>query len=249
MLFYILFILITILIILKYFKKETFQNNSKIKIDNQIYDQYYVNIYDELYDSNINTLLCKKILNYLDKNDSILCINSKNGHILNCLSKYNITGIENNTFFINECKHMYNINTKYGNISNISLFKKNMFDHIILPINIFQNIDPYISISKYWLNNNGLLFVPYLTKPTKYTNLINNSPSLSFLSNYKVEYHIKHNIIKEIIKTNFNHIKRINILNYKNINHKHISQNYNLKFINKVNIIQGIDLLIFQNYL
>ena len=118
-------LIIFIILYLCFNKKEGFSpiHKSNVRFDDNIIDDFYVDIYYDIYDINLNNLIAKNIIKIIKNNNTnILCIGSKSGHMLELLSKVNVTGLENNDSFINKSKKIYNHKVIKGNYNNINLF-------------------------------------------------------------------------------------------------------------------------------
>lgn len=253
------YILLILFIILYLFfnKKEGFStiHNSNVRFNDNIVDDFYVDIYYDIYDININKLIAKNIIKLIKNNSNILCIGSKSGHMLELLSKVNIVGIENNDSFIKKSKKLYNHNVVKGNYNNINLFNNN-FTHIIIPlfvIHLHKDLDYFFKTMYKWVEYNGYVSIIYLSNWNDYNILLNEQPSFLFNSKYKYKIEINEYsggiILKEIITNISGKIKRKNIWSYNNITLENLKYNSSLrdfKFIENVNIKDNINMCTIQ---
>jgi len=134
-------IILVIILVINYSNKniETFESKEKflIKRDKEIYDDFYVDIYDELvFDEVKNEFEIGKIINdtHLTKHSKILDIGSGTGHHVGALHKlgYNSCGVDYSKSMINKAKSNYP-NAKYINddIMNPMVFNHSSFTHIL----------------------------------------------------------------------------------------------------------------------
>lgn len=225
-----LIILLIIYIYLSFKTKESFtslENNTILKINNDSLDKFYSFIYDDMYDSiNLNTDIAKIVLPYLNNKSEVLCVGSKNGHILQLLSKCNkITGLENSRFFIENSINKYkDLDLIYGNYNNIKLFPNNKFTHILISLFIvhgYDDLNYFFNIYYNWLIHYGYLFISYFDTWDKYYDIMNLNPSPKFNMNYNFYIDIKEEptgiILNEIIKNKNGKTKRKTLWSYNNI--------------------------------
>ena len=118
---------------------EGFEQKEKflLKIDNKIYDDFYVEIYDQLQKTEERTSWeVQQLVNSIDfnKNSVILDIGCGTGHLVNKLQKlkYNVYGVDNSRAMISACENKFSdINVQLGDVSNPMLYDKNTFTHIL----------------------------------------------------------------------------------------------------------------------
>jgi hypothetical protein len=188
-------------------KTDLFINEYKTYRDERIYDKFYSYIYDDLF----LTLpyleeLIVTISDVLNGNSNILCIGTKNGHIVQLLSKdVSVIGIENSKEMIKMSKYKYPENTYlYGNYLDEGLFKENKFTHIILPMMVFntiEDIDQLFKNSNKWLVHKGYIIIMLIDfENINITKLINNKPSSFFKNNFSYEIAINKTNITDKIK-------------------------------------------------
>jgi hypothetical protein len=215
---YLLIILLTLYIIVTIYpyQKEGFiidyRNSSimedKIYIDENIYDNFYAFIYDEI----LATIpyyeeLIHKTKKYVNSTGSVLCLGSKTGHIVQLLSNIETVGLENSISMNKMSKYKYPENNYiYGNYLNVNLFRKNQFTNIYIPlltIHTIYDLDRLFSNFTEWVVHKGYLFVTYADLSNFPTHkLINYNQSNYFKSNYQYDIEIEKNQMKEKIKDN-----------------------------------------------
>lgn len=171
----ILFILMIIIIILYVFKnkkinKEGFvqQEQFVIKSGDDIYDDFYVDIYNELVYSKVkDDYEIEKIETQtkLTSKSKVLDIGCGIGHHVSLLNNKNIDvlGLDVSTSMINKAKETYpKCKFKKGNGLNTMLFEENEFTHILtlyFTIYYFKNKEMFFSNSMKWLNRGGYLII------------------------------------------------------------------------------------------
>lgn len=175
---FILFILISICIISNFFYKkvENFETNSTkfiLKQDNEIYDDFYITVYDILnYNKIKNQFEIGSIIDTTTPNEEsiILEIGSKMGHHVNQLNNItpHVIGIDESIQMINHAKNIYP-QSKFlnENILNHSLFNNNYFTHIIClnhMIYHIKNKKQFFNNCFYWLKKGGFLILNLIDK-------------------------------------------------------------------------------------
>ena len=175
------FILIIITLICSYVKnsKEGFDNINKefiLKKDLDIYDNFYVNIYDILsYNKIITDFEVGNIITstYPTEKSIILDIGSNNGYIVNLFKEITnqIIGIELSKNMIEKAiqryPHLKN-NFLQENILNNQIFENNSFTHIFcLNLNFYtiQNKKLFLENCFNWLMPGGYLALNLINKP------------------------------------------------------------------------------------
>lgn len=258
----ILIILLIIYLILTFKKKESFTNleyNPTLKINEGSLDKFYSFIYDDIYDTiNLNTDTAKIVIPYLNHNSNVLCVGSKNGHILQLLSNCNkITGLESSRFFVEKSKKKYNdLEVVYGNYQNIKLFSNNKFSHILISLFIvhtFDDLNYFFNIYYNWLIHYGYIYITYFDGWHDYYENINLNPSPHFNMNYDFTINIKEEpngiILNEIIKNKDGKIKRKTLWNYNNITLEkliYIGSLKGFKFIKNVKLKGNLNICILK---
>jgi hypothetical protein len=247
-------LIIFIILYLCFNKKEGFSpiHKSNVRFDDNIIDDFYVDIYYDIYDINLNNLIAKNIIKIIKNNNTnILCIGSKSGHMLELLSKVNVTGLENNDSFINKSKKIYNHKVIKGNYNNINLFNNN-FTHIVIPlfvIHLYKDLDYFFKIMYKWVKYNGYISITYLSNWDDYDVLLNDNPSFNANYNIEINEYVGGIILKEKITNKSGKIKRKNIWSYNNITLENLKYNSSLKdfkFIENVNIKGNINICTLQ---
>lgn len=188
-------------------KTNLFINEYKTYKDERIYDDFYSYIYDDLF----LTLpyiqeFIESLSNTLNGNSNVLCIGSKNGHIVQLLSKeVTVCGIENSSSMIKMSKYKYPDHIYlYGNYLDNSLFKENRFTHIILPmitINTVEDIHQLFNNIQKWLIHNGYLIIMLIDlENIEISNLINKTPSSFFKNSFDYDIQLSKNNITDHIR-------------------------------------------------
>lgn len=152
-------------------KMEGFQESEKTvdtKTDSNVYDDFYVGLYDNLVFNNIkNTFELGEILNATKPNaDSvILDIGSGTGHHVGELGKqgYDATGIDLSFDMVQKAKENYpTANFVQGNAMNRDLFPQNKFTHILclyFSIYYFKDKVAFAQNCIKWLMPGGFLVI------------------------------------------------------------------------------------------
>lgn len=150
------------------------------KKDNECFDDFYIEIYDTIYNNYKNIPLETDYIiknTELTDNSKILILDSKTGIMVNEFDKQNCEcyGMEENKEMINYSKSMYpNIKVDNDSIYNSLAVTSNSFSHIIINnYNIYNYQDKYSILKNcyYWLNANGYLIV-HLIEPNKFDTLM-----------------------------------------------------------------------------
>ena len=171
---FILILLLTIIFInkLDLVKKENFiDKREKFAkyYGNDIYDDFYVSIYDNLmYDEVKNTYEVQEIINLKTPNNvkRILDIGSGTGHHVNLLSNNNsnqVIGIDISPSMINKAKENYpEMQFKQANALDNMLFQDNEFTHITclnMTIYSIKDKEQFFENCFKWLSPGGVLVI------------------------------------------------------------------------------------------
>jgi SAM-dependent methyltransferase len=157
-------------------KKEgfTFMEKYIEKTDNDIFDDFYSNIYDDLLFSDLkNDFELEKITEFIskysqsnnNKNIKILDIGSGTGkHLIDIKSMgVDVLGLEKSKAMINKCKKNHpDVNVKLGDALVSSTFTKNEFTHIIcfyFTIYYIEDKEKFLSNCYNWLIPGGMLIL------------------------------------------------------------------------------------------
>lgn len=226
-------LLILIILIYCYFlykRKDGFtilDEDSFVKMENAIMDEFYAKNYDELYDTiPIHKKELKMIYPYLQSENRVLCLSCRSGHIVQlCSGICQVEGMESSSDMIELCEEKYpHLTFKYGYMNNVHLYPANSFTHIISPclnIHLQNDLSTFFKNTYHWLIHNGYLFISYFKEIQDVYYMINHHPSFPFENKYKFSIEINRlygdSTMVELIHEN-KHIKRKNIWNYKHIN-------------------------------
>ena len=179
------------------------------KTPDDIYDKFYADTYDELFNSDTKNEFECMVINkdYLskNKNNNILDIGCGTGSHIKILSRYkhNLTGLDQSKFMIKHAKYKNNnkISFKIGDYHNSKLFKSKSFNNILclfFTIYYCKNLNIFFKNCNNWLKQHGYLFIhvvnrnkfdPVLDKssslipffdPQRHTNTRNTKTSLTF---------------------------------------------------------------------
>jgi SAM-dependent methyltransferase len=232
------------------FKPRTYYNND-------IYDEFYSFIYDDLY-FNVSRYEnnSKFLIDYLNTYGNSLIVGSKTGHYNMILSDSMRTyGMDESPEMIKISNYKYpNLKFKEGGVSNPHLFEPTFFTHIgcfDLEFHKINNIDDFFSSTSRWLIHNGYLFITY------YPDIHNinidkmlNKDNISYLNlNFNYKMNMDNNRLVEEIEHKNTHKKRRNIQDINNINEEELlttSKMYGLFIMDKVETRSGEYIYIFQ---
>lgn len=158
----------------RYMKLEGFSNpnfiqNEKyvLKSDN-LYDDFYATIYDDLVYSNIkNEFETLQLVNETEPNSysKILDIGSGTGHHVSLLTQkgYDCIGVDNSQAMINKAKSLYpNCKFQKNDIMNAMIFKPNEFTHITcfyFTVYYFKDKVTFFNNCNAWLKPGGYLIL------------------------------------------------------------------------------------------
>ena len=164
-----------LLVILHIFKKqkriEGFEQEEKfvLKKNDDIYDDFYVNIYDALiYEPYKKDYEVKEIINAtkMNKNSLVLDVGSGIGHHVADLNKRNIPaiGLETSKAMIKKCRDVYGekMDIKYANAMDSMLFETSQFTHIMCMFYTFYYVksqEAFLRNCNKWLRHNGYLII------------------------------------------------------------------------------------------
>jgi len=206
-----------------YFKKndqefvENFEsfNNTEERTDTiQIYDKFYSNVYDTLFESQLkNEFELFNIVNYSIKEDkhfkkediNFLDLGCGTGYHLQVIKKhkYPCAGIDNSITMLKKArKNNPTTNLVNGDFHQRSNFKNRQFSHITCffftiyysnnPTKLFNNVN-------YWLKPNGY-FCVHLVDKTKFDPVLEKSSSL--IPFYNPQKHSEKRVTKTKLKFN-----------------------------------------------
>lgn len=216
---------------IKYKEGFTFMEKYIEKTDNDIFDDFYSNIYDDLLFSDIkNDFEMEELDSFLsnsNNNTKILDIGSGTGNHISLMKKkgLNVIGLDKSDSMINICKKNHpDVNVKLGDALTSSLFNKNEFTHITcfyFTIYYIENKELFFSNCYNWLKPGGLLIIHlvnrdkfnpivpagdpfYVVSPQKYANERITKTNVEFNDfNYKSEFSPPNNDNIAIFKEKF----------------------------------------------
>lgn len=155
---------------------EAFQTSDKLELreGNQVYDDFYANIYDSLtYVDTKNDFELKQVVKLTEPTSKsiVLDIGSGTGHHVKQLTDLgitNATGVDNSKSMVKKAKEL-NPKNKYvlGDVLNSSLFKANEFTHITcfyFTLYYFSNKKAFFANCFNWLMPGGHLIVHLVDK-------------------------------------------------------------------------------------
>lgn len=176
-----LIIIILVLILFKQINNrparfEAFQTSDKLELreGNEVYDDFYANIYDSLtYVDTKNDFELKQVVKFTEPTSKsiVLDIGSGTGHHVNQFTELgitNATGVDNSKSMVKKAKEL-NPKNKYvlGDVLNASLFKANEFTHITcfyFTLYYFSNKKAFFTNCFNWLMPGGHLIVHLVDK-------------------------------------------------------------------------------------
>ena len=162
---------------------EGFQQDSPyvVKRNDNIYDDFYVDIYDEIFKPEIEcNLIYKTIIDMTEptqKNSVFLDIGSKTGSMIQLLTKngYNAYGIETSDAMIDFSRKKYaNLPVKQGDVMLSMTYDRDTFSHIICSHFMVYNFNDKVAFfrnCKHWLISNGYLIL-HLVDPAKFDPIV-----------------------------------------------------------------------------
>lgn len=149
----------------------TFMEKYVEKTDDDIFDNFYCNIYDDLLFSDVKNNFEIEELNTLinnsktKNNTKILDVGSGTGNHISEVKKngFNVIGLDNSQEMINICKKNHpDVNVKFGDVLTTHLFNNNEFTHITcfyFTIYYIENKELFFSNCYNWLTPGGLLII------------------------------------------------------------------------------------------
>jgi len=246
---YLLIGLILIYIFLKFFKKEGFEQSSVYKTYvNDIYDEFYTKIYDELIHLVPSDIEMIKIMKpFFISNSHVLCIGSKTGHIVQLLSEsIETTGLDKSYEMVKMSEYKYPKNRYvYGDSS--FMFQQNSFTHILCPLFTINTVDhSFFQNANTWLVHQGYMAIMIYKEGFDINHIRNPNPSQYFKINYTYSITLQNNKITEKI-TKQNKV-RTNILY---LNQVHLDQEAKDAGFRKIKVVPipnlpNVDLYIYQ---
>lgn len=157
-------------------RAEAFQQTDKLQLreDNQVYDDFYANIYDSLtYEDTKNDFELRQVIKLTEPTSKsiILDIGSGTGHHIKQFTDLgitNATGVDKSVSMVKKAKEL-NPNNKYinGDVLNASLFKNNEFTHITcfyFTLYYLNNKKAFFTNCFNWLMPGGHLIVHIVDK-------------------------------------------------------------------------------------
>jgi len=190
-----LLIIVILLIAIVFFKKNNLEGfrengNFQFKTGEGVYDDFYVNIYDELFYNNLrDNYEVGNIINttYPDSHSVILDIGCGTGHIVNEFGSknYNIMGIDKSIEMINKAQELYpEYRFELKDALNAYNFNNETFTHITcLYYTIYYMKDKYLFFNNCfkWLLPNGSLVI-HLVDREMFDPILNAANPLIMLS-------------------------------------------------------------------
>ena len=190
-------------------QSEGFQQKEKftLKKDKQIYDDFYVDVYDELMGNRAKEMFeCNEIakVTKINTHSSILDIGSGIGNHVNIFDKMGASckGIDNSIAMINHSKYKHNhCDFKYGDAMDFMNFKENSFTHItclFFTIYYFKDKTRFLKNCYDWLLPQGYLAI-HMVNRQKFDPILEAANPLFILSPQK---YAKKRITNSIVKFN-----------------------------------------------
>jgi len=206
------------------------QNERYISKSNcDIYDDFYVSIYDNLNETESRVLYdYKNIIKTIqfDKKDKVLDIGSGSGHFLNLLENQNVDGIglEKSKAMIEHSTKLYpNIYVIQGDAYDAKTFDHSTFSNICLFHFTFYEFDNKKSLIRncfHWLRNNGHLIV-HLVNKKEYNPLVS---AANPFSNTNFQKYTKERVKKARI--DFHDFEYLEQIDFKNDNRVLIKETF-----------------------
>ena len=239
------FILLCLILalVLKDDTKEGFSQEKKfvVKNNNELYDDFYCDIYDELvYDDHKNDFEVKTInrVSKINKNSNVLDIGSGKGHHVNHYQKrgIKIQGLDKSDAMVKCSRKKYpDCKFKTGDALQSMNFHKNQFTHILsLYFTLYYISDKaaFFKNAYDWLKPGGFLII-HLVNRDKFDPIINSADPLIMVSAQKyAKKRITNSNVKFkdfLYKANFNYKKGDDIANFTETftddQTKHVRQN------------------------
>lgn len=188
--------------------KEAFTQQEKfvIKKDEEVYDDFYCSIYDELvYDNVKNNYEVGELIRTTKmepKQSIILDVGSGSGHHVNMFNDkgFDVHGIDNSKSMIERSTNLYpELNIKHGNALDTMLFPDSTFTHInslYFTIYYIHNKRQFFDNCFRWLKPGGYLNI-HLVNRDKFNPIINVADPLIFVSPQK---YAKKRITNSVVK-------------------------------------------------
>jgi len=229
-------LLIIIIIIMPLFllnkKPEGFSQKKEfvLKENNDIYDDFYCSIYDDLvYDEVKNDFEVKTIEKYIKptKKSKILDIGCGTGHHVNFYNSQNIKceGLDKSKSMIDICKKQYpNSQFKQGDALDSMLYIPNSISHIFclyFTIYHIKNKSLFFENCFRWLKPGGVLLL-HLVNRDNFDPIINASDPLTIVSAQK---YAKKRITNSVVKFN-DFLYRANFKYNKGSNEAHFIETF-----------------------
>lgn len=152
------------------------KDNFVLKYNDNIYDNFYAEIYDKIHKPQVRTPYeIKTIIKITqpDNKSNILDIGSGTGYIVNELNElgYSVYGVDKSPAMVNYSMDKYpDLLIKVGDIKDPMLYDRHVFSHILClyyTIYHFKNKIEFFKNSYNWLKPGGYL-VLHLVEPTKF---------------------------------------------------------------------------------
>ena len=218
---YLLIGLIILYLFFKYFKTEGFEQSTIYKTYvNNIYDEFYTKIYDELIHLVPSDIEMIKIMKpFFITNSNVLCVGSKTGHIVQLLSEtLQVTGVDKSYEMVKMSEYKYPNNRYVYGDSGSFMFQQNSFTHILCPLFTINTVDhTFFQNANTWLIHQGYLAIMCYKEGFDINNIRNHNPSQYFKINYTYSITLQNNKITEKI-TNKTKQVRTNILYLNEVN-------------------------------
>jgi ubiquinone/menaquinone biosynthesis C-methylase UbiE len=210
----VIILLCVLIIIVQYYNPSTriegFSQKEKFitKKGNDIYDDFYVDIYDDLvYDSQKNAFELNEIKSITQMNPKksiILDIGCGTGHHIGNLHKsgFSCVGIDKSSAMIQKCKNKYpDVSFKQNDVLESIQFQPNTFTQILslyFTIYYIQDKKTFFENVYQWLKPGGYLAI-HLVNRDKFDPIINVSNPLHIISPQK---YAKERITNSVVKFN-----------------------------------------------
>lgn len=178
-----------------------------VKRDNDIYDDFYADIYDDLvFSQHKNTYEVDKIMGETNvtNNSIILDVGSGTGHHVNEFTKKGATceGLDNSQAMVRYAKNKFHSATfKHGDVTSPMLYNQETFTHITcfyFTIYYLRNKTPFFQNSYKWLKPGGYLII-HLVNRNKFSPLLPAGDPISVLN---VQKYSKNRVNKTAVKFN-----------------------------------------------
>lgn len=239
----IILLILILTLVLKEENKEGFRQEKKfvVKNNNELYDDFYCSIYDELvYDDHKNDFEVKNIdrIAKIDKSSNVLDIGSGKGHHVNHynLGGIKIQGLDKSGAMVKCAKRKYpNCIFKKGDALQSMNYNRNQFSHIMclyFTIYYINNKAAFFKNVYDWMKPGGYLIL-HLVNKDKFDPIINSADPLIGVSAQKhAPKRITNSTVKFkdfLYKANFQYKKGDNIASFTETftddKTKHVRQN------------------------